>query len=109
MSTVIEDLVTVQGVQAYLEGYPEFASHTVVKLAGGMGNFTYRIHLLRALADRQTLVLKYAPPYVASWGESFPLDQKRQVSTNLARLSCHADIRISISKYKHSVSQVSCP
>ena len=109
MSTVIDDLVTVPGVQAYLERYPEFAAHTVVKLAGGMGNFTYRIHLLRALAGRQTLVLKYAPPYVASWGESFPLDQKRQVSTNLARLFCYTDIRISTSKYKHSVSQVSCP
>jgi len=44
-----------------------------------MGNFTYRIHLVRAIDGCKTLVLKYAPPYAAGSGGSFPLDQKRQM------------------------------
>ncbi|KAN0100432.1 Protein kinase-like domain containing protein, partial [Tylopilus felleus] len=79
MTSVIDGLATVPGIQAYLQDSPQFAAHTVEKLSGGMGNFTYRIHLQRAFAGRQTLVLKYTPPYVAASGDTFPLDQKRQL------------------------------
>ncbi|KAI9570381.1 kinase-like domain-containing protein [Boletus coccyginus] len=58
---------------------PGFAARTVEKLSGGLGNFTYRIHLHRAFAGRQTLVLKYAPPYIAGSAGRFPIDQKRQL------------------------------
>lgn len=87
MSSVADDLATVPGIQAYLQDNPQFAAHTVEKLFGGMGNFTYRIHLHTAFVGRQTLVLKYAPPYAAASGGTFPLDQKRQVFTNLPILS----------------------
>ena len=85
MASVIDDLATVPGIQTYLQGKPEFAARTVEKLSGGSANFTYRIHLHRAFAGRQTLVLKYAPPYIALSTGRFPIDQKRQVFNNLPR------------------------
>lgn len=91
MSIVIDNLATVLGIQAYLQDYPKFAAHTIEKLPGGTGNFTYRIHLLRRLAGRQTLVLKYAPPYIASSGGTFPFDQKRQVFVDTARFFCYTN------------------
>ncbi|KAF8140469.1 kinase-like domain-containing protein [Boletus edulis] len=79
MSSVVEDLGTIPGVEAYLQDKPQFAARTVEKLVGGHGNFTYRIYLHRAFAGRQTLVLKYAPPYAPASNGRFPLDQKRQL------------------------------
>ena len=91
MSTVIDDLATVPGVQAYLQDHPQFDVHTVEKLSGGMSNFTYRIHLLRAYAGHQTLVLKHTPSYVAASDRNFFLDHKRQVCNSLVILSCGAN------------------
>lgn len=87
MTSVIDALATVPGIQAYLQDNPEFAAHTMEKLTGGTGNFVYRIHLHTAFAGRQTLVLKYAPPYVAASATKVPFDQKRQVLVSLPRLS----------------------
>lgn len=81
MSSVIDDLATVPGIKAYLQDNPRFAADTVKKLAGGMGNFVYRIHLHKAFDGRHTLVLKYAPPYIALSVTKIPFDQKRQVFT----------------------------
>lgn len=100
MSSVIDDLATISGIQAYLQDNPEFAAHTVEKLTGGTGNFAYRIHLHRAFAGRQTLVLKYAPPYIASSATKFPFDQKRQVLINLPRLSWYTNNEIQFIEVK---------
>lgn len=85
MASVIDDLATIVGIQAYLQDNPKFAAHTVEKLSGGSGNFAYRIHLHRAYAGRQTLVLKYTPPYIAASVERIPLDQNRQVFHQLTK------------------------
>lgn len=110
MSAAGDELATIPGIQEYLQRHPIFAAHTVEKLSGGLGNFTYRIHLLRAFAGHQTLVLKYAPPYIASSSGTFPIDQKRQVFINCGRFLCSANnIEISSSKPMRSVSRVSYP
>ena len=106
MTSVSDELATVPGIQAYLQDNPKFAAHTVEKLSGGLGNFTYRIHLHRAYAGCQTLVLKYAPPYAASSTGRFPLDQKRQVFHQLTTCPGVLTMKTRSSKPKHSVSQV---
>ncbi|KAG9314174.1 kinase-like domain-containing protein [Chiua virens] len=78
MSSVIDDLATIPGIQAYLQDKPQFAAHTIDKLTGGSGNFVYRLNLVEGFDGQPTLVLKYAPPYIATSVRRFPFDQKRQ-------------------------------
>jgi 5-methylthioribose kinase len=72
------DLTTIAHVQKYLSNSP-FASHTINALTGGSASFTYRIHLNNSFEGKETLVLKYAAPYVAISGGTMPLPTERQV------------------------------
>jgi 5-methylthioribose kinase len=71
------DLATIADVRRYLSNTP-FASHTINALAGGFANFTYRIHLNDPFEGKETLVLKYAAPYVAASGGAMALPTERQ-------------------------------
>ncbi|KAH7914754.1 kinase-like domain-containing protein [Hygrophoropsis aurantiaca] len=71
------DLSTSEGVKEYLKD-TVFAPHTVTRLSGGFGNFTYRIQLIAQHEGRATYVLKYAAPYVAVSLEAIPFSTDRQ-------------------------------
>lgn len=71
------DLATTEGILTYLKTTP-FAAEAATQLAGGTGNYTYRVHLQASYAGRNTVVLKHAKPYVknAQW---IPFPIERQV------------------------------
>ncbi|TFY81019.1 hypothetical protein EWM64_g2985, partial [Hericium alpestre] len=76
MSSPQHDLTTVHGVSQYLESTP-FASSSVTKLAGGTGNFTFRLHLRTPHNGQPTLILKHAEPYVALAKDiAFPVERQ---------------------------------
>jgi hypothetical protein len=81
MADNIIDLATAAGIQRYLAN-THFASDTVVALAGGFSNFTYRIHLSDPCDGKGTFILKYAPPYFAASGGTIPFATERQVSVH---------------------------
>ncbi|KAJ7214036.1 kinase-like domain-containing protein [Mycena pura] len=70
------DLTSASGVQQFLAD-TQFASTRVAVLAGGTGNFAYRLHLSAPYDGRTTLVLKHAQPYAALSPE-IPLAIARQ-------------------------------
>ncbi|KAG6870798.1 hypothetical protein C0993_004125, partial [Termitomyces sp. T159_Od127] len=53
MTATLADLTTIDGIQAYLTG-TIYASHTIVPLSGGSGNYTYRIHLIKPVDGQET-------------------------------------------------------
>lgn len=81
-----QDLSTAAGVLAYLALTP-FTSDKVVPLSGGSANFVYRVHL-RGHASLQTVVLKYAAPYLAT-DSNFPLSVERMVCNPMTKLLIH--------------------
>ncbi|KAG1757815.1 kinase-like domain-containing protein [Suillus lakei] len=72
------DLATVAGVRKYLSN-TSFASHTISVLAGGVANFTYRIHLNDPFEGKETFVFKYAAPYVAESSGTMAFPTERQI------------------------------
>lgn len=72
--------------QGYLSNLDPSHSYTIHQLIGGVVNVTVRAIKTSSsgrgggcFPDRSTLILKYAPPYVAEIGESAPLSTFRQV------------------------------
>ncbi|CAK5282838.1 unnamed protein product [Mycena citricolor] len=93
MSNEEHDLTTISGVKAYLEP-THFKAADVHVLAGGHGNFTYRLFLQTPLDGRATVVMKHSKSYSAT-NPQFSLDLARQtfearalrqVSANVASL-----------------------
>ncbi|KAF7793407.1 hypothetical protein EIP86_004519 [Pleurotus ostreatoroseus] len=70
------DLATAKDVQEFLTNGP-FASHEVVPLPGGFGNFTFRLRLREAYQCHQTLILKHGKDYIAA-ARSIPFALERQ-------------------------------
>ncbi|KAJ7050390.1 kinase-like domain-containing protein [Mycena amicta] len=77
MAASTHELATASGVHDYLAN-TEFACTSAVPLAGGVGNFTYRLFLSNPHKERSTLILKHAKPYVAL-SPDFPFSVDRQV------------------------------
>ncbi|KAF7319246.1 APH domain-containing protein [Mycena chlorophos] len=73
----IPDLATIDGVEAYL-AETEFACSRVVPLAGGIGNFTYRLFLRNPYEQQTTVILKHAAPYLAN-RPGVPFAVERQI------------------------------
>lgn len=69
---------------SYLLKLDPSQSYTVKQLTGGVVNVTVRAIKTHANAgrfpDHRTIILKYAPPYIAGIGENAPFSQIRQVS-----------------------------
>ncbi|CAL1694015.1 unnamed protein product [Somion occarium] len=86
MPTPEYDLATIEGVFTYLGNTP-FSSDEVTKLAGGLGNYTYRIHLRTPHEGRTSLVLKHAKAHLpnAEW-IPFPLDRQMYEAGVLTRV-----------------------
>lgn len=68
------DLITVSGVEEYLEG-TRFECSDALPLSGGTANFIYRISLLKPFEGHSTLILKHGRPFVGT----IPFSLKRQV------------------------------
>jgi hypothetical protein len=70
----------------YLQTADPGQRYLIEKLSGGYINLTVRAtkessnleH--RSRFGHESIILKYAPPYIASIGESAPFSQSRQVS-----------------------------
>lgn len=72
---------------SYLLRLDPSQSYTVTQLTGGVVNITVRAIKSPAthanagrFPDHRTIILKYAPPYIAGVGETAPFSQIRQVS-----------------------------
>lgn len=70
----------------YLSGIDPIHSYTIIPLTGGLVNITARAiktpssHINAGkFPAHQSIVLKYAPPYIAMRGEDAPFSQFRQV------------------------------
>ena len=65
---------------------PSGAKWKVVRLSGGVINVTLRVILLRGDDEPErnprSVIVKYAPPYMAEIGKDVPFGTFRQVSTN---------------------------
>ena len=73
----------------FLRSFDRACSYQLIRLSGGLINET-----VRAIADAKSdaaryrsLVLKYAPPFVAAVGPSAPFGQERQVGKDSAILT----------------------
>jgi hypothetical protein len=75
------DLTTPGGIREYLQGTAFESVQEPVALAGGSGNFTYRV-ALRVPVVSETTIVKHAAPFVASYPD-WPLDPARTVSSLL--------------------------
>lgn len=71
---------------SYLLRLDPSQSYTVTQLTGGVVNVTVRAikspetHAnVGRFPDHRTIILKYAPPYIAGVGETAPFSQIRQV------------------------------
>ncbi|KAK9247939.1 kinase-like domain-containing protein [Lipomyces tetrasporus] len=74
---------------AYLAQIDPFHIWSVQRISGGLVNFTVRAYKVSSSAqdtiqkglfdDYETLILKFAPPYIAALGESAPFSQVRQI------------------------------
>ncbi|KAF7316517.1 APH domain-containing protein [Mycena indigotica] len=76
-SSIALDLSTASGVESYLAN-TQFAATRVVPLAGGVGNFTFRLFLSTPHNGHRTVILKHAKPYVAL-SPDFPFSVDRQI------------------------------
>jgi hypothetical protein len=75
---------------SYLSKFDPSERYSIERLTGGLVNITVRatkedvnpeaLHRER-FTGRKSVILKYAPPYVAAVGESAPFSQQRQVSS----------------------------
>lgn len=70
----------------YLGRIDPLQKYSVQTLTGGIINVTIRATKTGTLAEgffpkRQTLVMKYCPPFVAGRGKSVPITAYRQVSS----------------------------
>jgi hypothetical protein len=82
MSNVTEPIFD---AQAYLENVDPSQKYTIDVLAGGIMNLTFRGTKAGDLKggrfpEHMSLVMKYAPPYIAGMGSGYPLTTYRQVS-----------------------------
>ncbi|KAH0591248.1 hypothetical protein J132_10648 [Termitomyces sp. J132] len=75
MSATQASLTTVDGIHSYLAG-TIYASHTIASLSGGLGNYTYRIRLIKPIDGQETLVLKHAQPFIKNTTMAFSLDRQ---------------------------------
>ena len=97
------DLTTPGGVREYLEGTVFETTQDPVALAGGFGNFTYRV-AVKAPGIFETVIIKHAAPFVAAFPD-WPLDQARMASFLLLPMvtesnrSCQPGCRIPRSQY----------
>ena len=73
--------------ESYLAKLDPTQCYAIRQLTGGLINETVRAVKRSSLGPGEgafpgyhSLVLKYAPPYVAAWGHRFPFSQARQVS-----------------------------
>jgi hypothetical protein len=75
--------------KAYLQSIDPYSTYEIRSLDGGLINVTARARRLasRSLEEKNSLcsgydsvILKYAPPFVAKVGESAPFTTHRQVS-----------------------------
>ena len=71
------DLVTEQGVRAYLAETP-WASTDISPLAGGTANYVFRVTVLTAYRGQTTVVFKHAKPYVKD-NQEIAFGRERQV------------------------------
>jgi hypothetical protein len=72
------DLTTTDGLLQYLSTNTSFAPAVVTRCTGGMGNFTFRIHLATPYEGRNTLIVKHGKPYLPA-DSTFALPLSRQV------------------------------
>ena len=72
------DLTTPEGIRRYLEGTAFDTAQDPLRLAGGFGNFTYRV-ALKAPVTSESIIIKHAALFVAS-SPDWPLDPARIVS-----------------------------
>ncbi|KAL0938035.1 uncharacterized protein CTRU02_207766 [Colletotrichum truncatum] len=79
----------------YLKKLYSGSSFEITVLSGGLVNNTVRASKTSGDAEHESLILKYAPPYVASEGPEMPFSQKRQVIEALM-LSLLNDASISV-------------
>ncbi|THH33106.1 hypothetical protein EUX98_g1084 [Antrodiella citrinella] len=76
MTAIARDLSTAADVLAYLEDTP-FTSTKAIPLAGGFGNYVFRLHLKVPYEGHETLVLKHGKPYLPG-NQAFAFSLDRQ-------------------------------
>lgn len=73
---------------AFLAKLDPFSAYEINKLTGGLINLTVRAVKTNsidhgAFPGKASLILKFAPPFVAAVGPDAPFSQKRQVNETL--------------------------
>jgi hypothetical protein len=86
--------------EAFLSKIDPYQKYEYRSLAGGLVNLTVRATKLPPLVGgsifpkHDTLILKYAPPFVATLGEAAPFSQDRQVWSSAFKSNMHYEILI---------------